>query len=93
MFEQKKGVAEKLLQNGILFQVNSDFLTEWKTRSKASRMMKRGEIHFIGSDCHNLSDRSPNAEKGYAQIEKKLGSQLADAFKAYGMSMVSKVRK
>lgn len=92
LFAQKKGVAERLLQNGILFQVNADFLTGWKNRSRAIRMMKQEEIHFIGSDCHNLTSRSPNAEEGYAQVEKKLGRGFAETFREYGLNMVSSVR-
>lgn len=87
LFVQKKGVAERLLQSGALFQVNSDFLTEWKRRRKALRMLKRGEIHFIGSDCHNLTDRAPKAGEGYALIEKKLGRGFTEAFVDFGQRM------
>ena len=93
LFAQKKGVAERLLQNGVLFQVNSDFLTGWKKRSRAIRMLKQGEIHFIGSDCHNLTDRAPNAEKGYALIEKKLGGRFAEDFREYGLNQISSARR
>ena len=93
LFIQKKGVAERLLQNGVLFQVNADFLTEWKRRRKALRMLKRGEIHFIGSDCHNLIDRAPKAGEGYALIEKKLGRGFTEEFSAFGRDLALKQRQ
>ncbi|MBQ9779580.1 MAG: capsular polysaccharide biosynthesis protein [Clostridia bacterium] len=93
LFIQKKGVAERLLQNGVLFQVNSEFLTEWKRRRKALRMLKHEQIHFLGSDCHNLSDRSPNAGEGYALLEKRLGRDFVEAFCEYGWNKVSSGRK
>ena len=93
LFIQKKGVAERLLQNGVLFQVNADFLTEWKRRRKALRMMKNGQIHFIGSDCHNLTDRAPKAGEGYALIEKKLGRGFTEAFSAFGRDLALKQRQ
>ena len=89
LFIQKKGVAERLLQNGVLFQVNADFLTEWKRRRKALRMLKRGEIHFIGSDCHNLTDRAPKAGEGYALLEKKFGREFVMDFGEFGKRMLA----
>ena len=93
LFAQKKGVAERLLQSGVLFQANAEFLTEWRRRSKAIRMFRHGEIHFIGSDCHNLTHRSPNAHKGYALVEKRLGRDFAEAFCEYGRDKVLGDRK
>ena len=89
LFIQKKGVAERLLQSGALFQVNADFLTEWKQRRRAMRMMKNGQIHFIGSDCHNLSDRPPKAGEGYALLEKKFGREFLADFDGFGKRMLA----
>ncbi len=83
LFLQKKGVAERLLQSGALFQVNSSFLTGWKQRRRAINMFKNGQIHFIGSDCHNLTDRPPNAAEAFSLLEKKLGSAFVNALSDY----------
>lgn len=56
---QKKTVWAELLQEGVLMQANAEFFLERKKRRKAMRMLKSGQIHLLGSDCHNLEDRAP----------------------------------
>ncbi len=57
---QSRDIMDRLLRNGLLIQSNASFFRNWKTKHKAMRMLKHGEIHFIGSDCHNMSARPPN---------------------------------
>ncbi|MBE6620214.1 MAG: capsular polysaccharide biosynthesis protein [Ruminococcaceae bacterium] len=83
LFLQKKGVAARLLESGVLFQANSSFLTGWRGRRQAMNMIRKGQIHFIGSDCHNLTDRPPNAAEAFSLIEKKLGKPFATAMIEY----------
>ena len=88
LFLQKPGVAELLLQNGVLFQVNSTFLTGWRQRRRALRMLRQGQIHFLGSDCHNLLDRPPNVADAFSLVEQRLGSAFATAFADYGRELL-----
>lgn len=48
-----------LRDNGVWTQTNTSFFSHWKTRRKAMKMLSQGEIQFIGSDCHNMTTRSP----------------------------------
>ena len=48
-----------LRTNGVWMQTNISFVTNWKTRHKAMKMLSRGEIQFLGSDCHNMTTRCP----------------------------------
>jgi tyrosine-protein phosphatase YwqE len=48
--------AEELLDRGVLFQVNISSLTGYYSReaqSTAQKLIDRGWIHFLGSDCHH----------------------------------------
>ena len=83
LFLQKKGVATRLLESGVLFQANSSFLMGWRQRRRAMGMIQKGQIHFIGSDCHNLTDRPPNAAEAFSLIEKRLGTSFATAMIDY----------
>ena len=74
----KKSVLPRLLDSGVLMQVNTSFFNGRFTRSKALNMVKTNQIHFIGSDCHNLTDRVPDTSKAFDRIRKKFG----DAFTA-----------
>lgn len=80
---QKKGVLERLLDQGVLIQVNASFFASVWNRRQAIRMLQRGEIHAIGSDCHNLGGRRPNMDIAVQAIEKKLGTGFSDSFTAY----------
>jgi len=40
-------------------------------------LVKRGLVHFIGSDCHDAKRRKPDLSKAAKLIEKKYGKELA----------------
>ncbi len=65
---QPKGICQELIHCGIHMQSNASFFNNWKTRHKAMKMLARGEIHILGSDCHNMADRPPNLERAYELI-------------------------
>ena len=60
MSYQNPGVGEKLLSHGVLMQSNITVFDNWRTRNRAISMMKNGQIHLLGSDCHNMRNRRPN---------------------------------
>ncbi len=60
---QSVATLDCLLKNGILFQANASFFLNWKSRRRARKMLQNGQIHFIGSDCHNTDRRPPNIGK------------------------------
>ena len=77
---QKAGVIESLLKDGVLLQINASFVCEFLSKRQAITLLKRQAVHFIGSDCHNMSDRPPNIGKAYEIIQKRLGNGFLDAF-------------
>ena len=83
LFSQKSDVASRLLESGVLFQANASFFTERMSRRRALSMVGRGQIHFIGSDCHNLTSRPPNLADAYAIMEKRYGSAFTTGFAHY----------
>lgn len=67
---------DALRDSGVLMQSNAEFFLHWRTRHKALRMLRRGEIDFLGSDCHNMSSRAPNL--GAAAAAGGSGIQTAE---------------
>lgn len=61
------------LEDQALFQCNAQFFLKGLDRRKALRMLSVGDIHFLGSDCHNMAGRAPNIGDALAVIRKKLG--------------------
>ncbi len=77
---QNSETLYRLLESGVLMQINASFLNGFFSRHKALNMLKKNQIHFIGSDCHNMSDRPPEIQKAVSIIRKKLGDGFTDSF-------------
>ena len=64
---------DMLARAGVLFQCNCEaFLGRFK-RGWALKQLKDGYIHFLGSDCHNMTNRAPNLQQAAKIITQKLG--------------------
>ena len=53
-------LIDRVLERELLVQVNTEYFIDPKTVKSAVRNLKKGKIQLIGSDCHNLTSRSPN---------------------------------
>lgn len=60
--------AQVLLQEGVLFQCNADAFDKFLNRSWTVKALKKGQIHFLGSDCHNCTTRPPRI----AEVQEKI---------------------
>lgn len=67
-------IPQRLETLPVMVQANASFFLRRSTVGKACRMLKRGQIHLLGSDCHNLTSRTPNLENAVSCIQKRLGS-------------------
>ena len=83
---QSRRVWEQLLADEVLMQVNADAFAEFKTRSLALKLLKNHSVHFLGSDCHNLSVRPPRMDEAMTVIRRKMGEDFADQMIAFGES-------
>ncbi|MDD6478894.1 MAG: hypothetical protein PUF48_03645 [Oscillospiraceae bacterium] len=84
---QKKGLISKLSANGILMQMNSEFLLSFFSKRKALSLIKNSFVQFIGSDCHSTTNRPPNIEKGLDVISKHLGKAFVEELVNFGNEM------
>lgn len=69
------GIPERLAELPVLVQANASFFLG---RSRAMNMLRDHQIHLLGSDCHNLTDRSPNLGPAADRITRKLGQGALD---------------
>lgn len=72
---QTYGIPERLAELPVLIQANASFFQRFSTKRMALRMLGEGQIHLLGSDCHNLKDRPVNIRQAIDLIEKKLGQE------------------
>lgn len=90
---QSLKTIELLNDSGILRQYNADFFLRFGQKRKALKMLERGEIHLIGSDCHNLNLRPPRIGDAYGLMRKKLGGGFYSFFCGYGYSLLKSKTK
>ena len=66
-------IPERLEQLPVLVQANAEFFLNPHTRNLALKLLRKGQIHLLGSDCHGLSHRPPNLGMAAELIGRKLG--------------------
>ena len=71
----RKEDINNLFKLDLKYQVNIDNLGGFLKSSPAVKMLKSDAVHFIASDCHNMSARKPD----FAKFVKKLKSKVGDA--------------
>ena len=63
-------ILDELVDLGCLLQMNIDSLIERGTRRHAMKLVKKGYIDLVGSDCHNLKSRPPRYPEFCSLAEK-----------------------
>lgn len=66
------GIPERLADLPVLIQANASFFLRG---GKGVSMLRKQQIHVLGSDCHNTADRAPNLGEAVRRIERKLGAE------------------
>ena len=69
-------IPERLEQLPVKVQANASFFLEKHTRRMALRMLGKGRIHLLGSDCHDLKERKPNLGEAIKVIQRKFGPDI-----------------
>lgn len=65
------GIPKRLESLPVLVQANASFFLRRSTRSMALRMLKKGQIHLLGSDCHNMTNRPPRLGEAEEVIRRR----------------------
>lgn len=76
------GIPEKLEELPVLVQANASFFCG-KSAARAMRMLQKGQIHLLGSDCHSMHSRQPNLGKAIERIEKQCGNTALEDIAAF----------
>ena len=77
---QKRGIADDLLDRGILIQANASFFANKATQRKAMKMLKNRQINAVGTDCHSVDARPPRLDEFRSAVTEKLGARFYDNF-------------
>lgn len=69
---QTRDIFEKMLEQPFYFQMNAEAFDSFMTRRMAMKQIERGQLHFLGTDCHNITSRPPNMNIAKQAVEKRL---------------------
>ena len=70
----------KLLDKNFIYQINNDSLSSMKIRKTIEKLAKEGADFVLGSDAHNITDRSPNFDEATTRLKKgSLSDEFADS--------------
>lgn len=67
---QREDTWAALADWGVLSQCNASFFLNWRTRHRALSLLRRGRIHLLGSDSHNMEGRPPRLGEAYGRLEE-----------------------
>lgn len=76
-------IPKQLANLPVYVQANASFFLRRETSRMALKMLREGEIHILGSDCHNLESRTPNMEEAIKVILDKVGRRAIRRIKIH----------
>lgn len=74
-FKKREDLLEELIKLGSYLQMNSNSLTGgfWNIEAAYNRrLVNKGLVHFIGTDCHDAKQRPPCMENAYKAVSKHM---------------------
>ena len=78
-----RGIPKRLAQLPVAVQANASFFLHGSTARMALKMLSKGQIHVLGSDCHNLSSRKPNLSDALSCIQRRLGEEWVETIRKH----------
>ena len=78
--DMPRDLFKQLLEYDVIMQSNASFFLGFLSKYKALKMMRDGEIHLIGSDCHNMRSRQPRLDEARAVIIRRLGEEFLEFY-------------
>ena len=79
---------DKLSALPLFMQVNAEAFSQLAMRRRALELFRSGRARLLGSDAHNLADRSPNLAAGRRFLEKKLGPEALEYIDETGSELL-----
>lgn len=77
----------------VVIQASSDFFVNKKTSALALKLLKKGKIHLIGSDMHNLTTRPQTLREAFGIIDKKLGRKAIEKIERMEAAVLAPTRR
>lgn len=86
-----KGNAERieqLMEWPLYLQINGEVILDFWHRRKFITLLKKNQVHLLGSDCHGMHRRPPNLKEARAVIASKAGEDVLSRIDTLGKSLI-----
>ena len=87
--QKNRDILERILMLPVMVQLNAECLLPLFRRKPYLELLRRGEAHLLGSDCHNLESRPPELGAGRDIIERKLGEPVLHRIDQLGSRLLA----
>ncbi len=77
---RKPAILTRLAEIGCLFQVNAEAFFHKGVKDLVLAMLKKGMVHAIGTDMHNMEDRAPNMQ-AFANLLGTMPTEVQERLK------------
>lgn len=78
-----------LRESDVLFQCGTEPFLQRSSSRWALKLLRKGDVHFLGSDAHNLTARPPQMAQAAQVIREKLGKETLDRLTAFSAEMLN----
>ena len=87
LFCQPREILDTLIRRGVLIQANAEYFLRGMESRRAFKLLDRGKIHLLGSDCHNMDSRPPRLGQAAQAIQQRLGEERLCYLETMGQAL------
>lgn len=66
-------VLKEYIDDGVIIQINAGAVLHSNTKKQAIHLIKKGLVHIMASDTHNMETRPPRLKHAFEVVEKEAG--------------------
>ncbi len=81
--------VKKLFRMNLNVQVDLDRYPERRSKKVIDKLIKENHVQIVGTDCHDVSSRSPKLKEKLELIRKKHGTKITDVFMENALKLVN----
>lgn len=83
----KEGL-QKLMDAEVLLQCNAAPLLQFFGARSLIRMIRDGQVHFLGTDCHNMDSRPPRMAMAAEKLRRTIGEEAWNQFNENALQLL-----
>ena len=83
-----ESMLDALIEGGCMIQGNAPPFLRMFERRRSMDLLKKGKIHVLGSDCHNMTSRAPCLAEASKILNEKIGESAINTLNGNAWEIV-----